>query len=871
MRQFLAFLLSFTTLHSATLTVGTSCTPACDYTAAQLQTALNAAVGGDIIEIKYDEDIQGAFTLPFRSESGRILLRSSRYKELPPVGTRVSVADAALMPKLRATNTTSPVLTGGFTTMTGSSVNTSTDVITFATTVNIPNGSPFVCRYSSGGSGPVTAYTIYYARDVSGSTMKVAATSGGAALDLTTAITGTMECTRNESIRGWQFQGIEFAGKSGSPSVNALVHISSDANDRAGLPSDIHLDRVYIHGLRDEDGARNCLVMNARKFSITDSRLEFCKQLGVESHAISMVQAPGPGLIRNNYLDGASENILFGGDFKRITGIVNGDEGGIEIVGNHLFKPLYLKYLSGAGQDNDPVQSCSGAGQYSLNTLTGLLFKCKTANTWTLNPTCANDEYFRQTNAAAQNCAGGACWKCAAGVYVPDTVYRSGSYFVKNSYECKNCININFHGNVAENNWSGNGDQSGVAIWVVSQNDNGNGNEWVRGENLRFHNNIIKNSEMGFRVTTNGSNVYGLPNKQVHVYNNALIGIGATAYPSIPDQNSTTVGSSFEVGGRCENCSWNHNSSYNATSTNGRCVMFDTSPVINFFFGNNICGRNLYGVNSGSAGPNCAGIAATPVFWDTSDGLITNNALIDNQSGGSLGSIGSCATLTNAVSGSMTTHFTSSTDLRLKTTSPYSAANASPTYIATDGTDLGADMDKVEAETSGAVSGLPTMHNSIKVNPSNTKAIISYKAPDASACTLKLYTGVGARLASNLHADTADSAKWADDRSGNLFSGRNREFTLGTVSALTASTSYQAVINCSGTIGYTTFRTLPAGSGYNAVIRYSSARTGEYSASAAFSSPTAISSSATHTVPVGSGAIVYYRYTGGPTKVLTSR
>ncbi len=838
----------------------TVCASGC--TTTSVQTALNASAGGDIVTITAGETFEGAFTLPFRTESGQILVRSSRWAELPPVGTRVVAANSNLMPKLMATNTSEAILTAGFTKRTGSSVNTATDVITFSATLNIPENTPFVCRYSVGGSGPVTAYTIYYARDVSGATLKVAATPGGTALDLTTTITGTMSCMNNTSIRGWKFQGIEFAGKPGSPSQNSLVHMSSDANDRAGLTSDIQLDRVYIHGIRDEDGARNCLVMNARTFSLTDSRLEFCKLLGVESHAISMVQAPGPGLIRNNYLDGASENILFGGDFKNIPNIVNGDEGGIEIVGNHIFKPLYLKYLAGDGQANVPVQSCAGGSIYSLDTSTGLVYKCKTANTWTLNPTCADDEYFRQTNASAQTCVGGACWKCASGVYVPDTVYRSGSYFVKNSYECKNCINIHFHGNVVENNWTGNGDQSGVGIWVISQNDNGNGNEWVRGENLNFHDNILKNSELGFRVTTNGSNVYGLPNKQVHVKNNIGIGIGGTDYPSIPDQNATGNGSGLQPGGRCEDCSWDHNTIYPGSTTNGNGWQFDTSAVTRLFFGNNIGGRGLYGVR-GDSGSDCTGITTAPGVINADD-LLINNALVDNQANGGLGSIGSCATNTRYVSGPWSTHVTSATDLRLKVTSPYSASNGSATYIGTDGKDLGADIDSVEAHTNGTVSGVPSMQSTIKIIPGSTRTSVKYTAPTASACNLKLYDNIG-RV--TLHADTADSAKWVDTRTGNVNNGEARQFVLGTISALTASTKYWGVISCGSTIGVLEFSTTAVGSTYNAKVKYSSAIAGEYSTD--LSSWTPITLAQVHTVPVS--GVTYYRRIGGEIAVLIAK
>lgn len=862
MKQLIALLLSFSVLHSATITV---CASGC--TTTSVQTALNTAVGGDIVEITAGETFEGAFTLPFRTDSGVVKVRSSRWAELSPVGYRVAAATAALMPKLQATNASSPVLGGGYIEHLVSSVNLTTDVLTFSDTHGIPNDRPFACRVINT-TAPLTAYQIYYARDVTSNTMKVAATPGGAAIDLTTAIvpgtappTPTFGCVRNDSIGGWKFQGIEFSGKVGTPTQYSLIDLNTTAFDRAGIMHDISFDRVYIHGIKEENGAKHCLTLNASPASVTDSRIEFCQREGEESHGISSFLTPGPFKVHNNYIASGAINFLLGGNYVYVPGLINGDRGKFTITSNHFHKPLYLKYRSGTGQGNVPVQSCAGSGQYSLDTSTGLLYKCKTANTWTQNPTCADDEYFRQTNASAQNCAGGACWKCASGVYVPDTVYRGAGYYVKNLYEVKHGMNMEVSGNVFENNWAGDADQSGIGVWVVSQIGNEN---YTIGKDINFHHNILKNSELGFRVATYGGQTFVANNSRVVVSNNIGIGIGATAYPSLPDQNSSQNGSQLQIGGKCDDCIWDHNTTYPGSTTNGNGWQFDTSAVTRLRFSNNLGGRALYGVVSGG-GNACQGITVDNVIVNADD-LLVNNALVDNQAQGSNGSIGTCATNTRYVAGPWSTHVTSSTDMRLKTTSPYSAANGSATYIGTDGKDLGADVDQVEAETAGAVSGLPTLHSSIKVTAGSTSAIVRYQAPDASTCSLKLYSGVSARLASNLHADTADSAKWADDRSGNLSYGTARTFVLGTVSALTASTQYQAVIACGSSIGFAWVRTRPTGAGYNAVIRYSSARTGEYSASASFSSPTAISLSNKHTVPVS--ATTYYRHTGGLTTVL---
>ena len=59
--------------------------------------------------------------------------------------------------------------------------------------------------------------------------------------------------------------------------------------------------------------------------------------MGHDSQAILGFNGPGPFKIVNNYLEGAGENIMFGGGDPSIPGLVPSD---IEIRGNHLFKPL---------------------------------------------------------------------------------------------------------------------------------------------------------------------------------------------------------------------------------------------------------------------------------------------------------------------------------------------------------------------------------------------------------------------------------------------------------------------------------------------------------------------------------------------------
>lgn len=78
------------------------CASGCDYSS--LQTAINAAARGWILELKAGEhfDTASGFTLPSKAGTGWITLRSSRLSELP-ADRRVGPDGASMMPALRVT------------------------------------------------------------------------------------------------------------------------------------------------------------------------------------------------------------------------------------------------------------------------------------------------------------------------------------------------------------------------------------------------------------------------------------------------------------------------------------------------------------------------------------------------------------------------------------------------------------------------------------------------------------------------------------------------------------------------------------------------------------------------------------------------
>ncbi len=107
----------------------------------------------------------------------------------------------------------------------------------------------------------------------------------------------------------------------------------------AQLPHDLVLDRMYIHGTATGNN-RRCVSLNGASTAIIDSYISDCHEYNVDAQAIAGWSGPGPFKIVNNYIEGSSENMNWGGADPLIQGLIPSD---IEIRRNHFFKPTSWK------------------------------------------------------------------------------------------------------------------------------------------------------------------------------------------------------------------------------------------------------------------------------------------------------------------------------------------------------------------------------------------------------------------------------------------------------------------------------------------------------------------------------------------------
>ena len=217
----------------------------------QLQLALDMAQPGDTILLEPGAVFRGNFTLPKKSGSRWIIVRSGAGDDrLPLPGTRVGPGAAVAMPKLVS-----------------------------------PNSSPVI----------LTAPGAHY----------------------------------------YRFIGIEFTVSKNVTRIQSIVAFGGRQARNTDSPHHLIIDRCYIHGHAMLDGFRGVLL-NSAWSAIVDSHISDMHVRGFDSQAVLGYNGPGPFKILNNYLEGAGENIMFGGADPLIRDLVPSD---IQISQNHLAKP----------------------------------------------------------------------------------------------------------------------------------------------------------------------------------------------------------------------------------------------------------------------------------------------------------------------------------------------------------------------------------------------------------------------------------------------------------------------------------------------------------------------------------------------------
>jgi len=141
---------------------------------------------------------------------------------------------------------------------------------------------------------------------------------------------------------GYVLRGIEIAPTASVTLTYTLVALGTNGPDQdtmSEVPQRLILSQMYIHGTATGDMQR-CVALNSGATAIVDSWLSDCHGKGYDSQAIGGFNGPGPHLVRNNHLEGAGENVMWGGATPSIRNLVAAD---ITFQRNYVYTPLAWK------------------------------------------------------------------------------------------------------------------------------------------------------------------------------------------------------------------------------------------------------------------------------------------------------------------------------------------------------------------------------------------------------------------------------------------------------------------------------------------------------------------------------------------------
>ena len=157
--------------------------------------------------------------------------------------------------------------------------------------------------------------------------------SGSTAPVLTTELKTLPDGTARAASH-YQFIGIKFYTNQW---VSRLVVLGTGTEKTAEeLPRDFVFDRSFFAGSSGE-GTKQGLVANGANIEIKNSYFKDFKDTANDAQAIIVWNGAGPFWIKNNYLEGSGENVMFGGGDPSVSGLIPSD---ITIAGNYFYKPI---------------------------------------------------------------------------------------------------------------------------------------------------------------------------------------------------------------------------------------------------------------------------------------------------------------------------------------------------------------------------------------------------------------------------------------------------------------------------------------------------------------------------------------------------
>jgi PKD repeat protein len=506
----------------------------------------------------------------------------------------------------------------------------------------------------------------------------------------------------------WTLRYLEFAAnQNGVGDILQIGDGSSAQNSLDMVPHHITLQHVFVHG-DPALGQKRGIALNAAFVTISDSHISDCKGVGQDTQAIAGWNGPGPFTIENNYLEGAGENVMFGGADPAIPLLV---PTGITFRRNYVSRPMswrnpIVATPQAVAASSEPGGSLAaglyayrivarrpvGSGNIGRSTASaeaaatvadaGSAIRVR----WDPVPDATEYRVYGRTSGAQAM-----YWTVATPEFVDagaagtsESVPASAGtvWTVKNLFELKSASNVIVEENIFENHWKE--AQPGYAI-VFTPRNSGGACTWCVVEHVRFEWNLVRNVGAGINLL--GYDGASTPTRQTNdlaFRHNVFTGI------------STTLGGNawfMQIGSQPRDLIVEHNT----IDHNGGSLIYvyggsstDPAEVYGFQMIANAARHGLYGING--------------AYFSYGNQILANYypdaVFLANYLAGGSSSRYPAGTL---VSGTFPGQFADAAGGDFTLVSGSILRGAAP-----DGSDIGVDYPALAARLDGVTSGVPS-------------------------------------------------------------------------------------------------------------------------------------------------------------------
>jgi hypothetical protein len=430
----------------------------------------------------------------------------------------------------------------------------------------------------------------------------------------------------------WRLQFLEL-GPTANPVGNVLdLGDGSTAQNLASLvPHHLIVDRVYIHGDPNK-GQKRGIALNSAHTTIANSHISDFKLVAQDSQAIASWNSPGPFTVENNYLEGAGDNVMVGGDDPKIIGQTPTD---LIFRGNTMSRPVAWRSPIVPPPTNVRA-SLGAAGALPAGSYAYRVVARRTINGQIARSVAAAEVAVAAGNGSSVlvqwNAVPGATeylvygrtpggqnryWTTTTTSYVDDGVKVGAAgtppatgtvWQVKNIFELKNARRVQVDFNIMENNWMQ--AQAGEAVLFTPRNQMG-ACPWCVVEDVTFEYNVVRHAAGGIQVL-------GWDNEKPAQQLNTIV-IRHNEFSDI-DRSWGGSGYFLYMIDNPRNVVVDHNT---VSSNNGMgVIMADKRATDGFVFTNNVMRHNTYGIIGSNQGP---GLSSITRYFPGS--LITANVL----------------------------------------------------------------------------------------------------------------------------------------------------------------------------------------------------------------------------------------------------